>query len=116
MSHLEDGKWGNPVNLGDQVNTAGDEMFPFTSDGKLYFASDGHGGFGGLDIFVAIDQNGIFTNTNNFGFPINSPADDFSFIINEEGRKGLFSSNRKGGLGNDDLYNFTVRYFWVAGD
>jgi len=115
VSHLENGKWGNPVNLGDKVNTAGDEMFPFTSDGKLYFSSDGHGGFGGLDIFVAIDQNGIFTNTNNFGFPINSPADDFAFIINEEGRKGLFSSNRKGGLGNDDIYNFTVRYFWVAG-
>lgn len=93
-------KYGEPVNLGKEINTEGKETFPFiTDDGKLYFSSNGHKGFGGLDIFmVDIANNGEVI---NLGAPINSPQDDFSFSFNYEKNIGFFSSNRKD---KDNMY------------
>ncbi len=103
----EDGSFKTPRNLGDQINTSGRETFPYISDkGKLFFASDGHDGLGGLDVFMILpDRNGV-AGVYNLGEPINSTKDDFTFIINEENKIGYFASNRKGGRGDDDIYGF----------
>ncbi|WP_299312691.1 OmpA family protein [uncultured Aquimarina sp.] len=104
---LPGGKYGKPQNLGDDINTEGRETFPYISDnGRLYFASDGHVGLGGLDIFVAISKEDDTYEVFNVGKPINSSKDDFSFVLNEENKTGYFASNRKGGKGNDDIYSF----------
>ncbi|OUR92164.1 flagellar motor protein MotB [Flavobacteriales bacterium 34_180_T64] len=107
----EDGTFGEPRNLGAKINTEGRENFPFISNkGTLYFASDGHLGLGGLDIFEFenIESNGKSSQrVYNLGMPINSPKDDFGYIINETTRKGFVSSNRSGGKGDDDIYSFT---------
>jgi outer membrane protein OmpA-like peptidoglycan-associated protein len=105
----DDGTYGTPLNLGSKINTEGRENFPFVSDkGVLYFSSDGHLGLGGLDVFKIklddIDSNML----KNVGKPINSPKDDFAFIINESLRTGYISSNRKGGKGDDDIYSFKI--------
>ncbi len=104
----EDGTFGEPRNLGDKINTEGRETFPYVSDsGRLYFASDGHVGLGGLDIFVAVPEEfGMFSIPYNVGKPVNSPEDDFTFVLNEATKIGYFSSNRSGGKGNDDIYSF----------
>ncbi|WP_108868698.1 TolB family protein [Aquimarina aquimarini] len=103
----EHGNFGTPRNLGDQINTPGRETFPFVSDtGKLFFASNGHEGKGGLDIFMAMFNTDGTVEVHNLGAPINSPKDDFTFIINEESKMGYFASNRNGGKGNDDIYIF----------
>ena len=104
---LEDGNFSEPRNLGPEINTERKEMFPFVNNEKIYFSSDGHVGLGGLDIFEAtIAEDGGFLEARNLGQPINSNKDDFSFIVNKEGQKGFFASNRKGGQGDDDLYSF----------
>ncbi len=104
---FEDGTFGEPINLGDKINTEGRETFPYVSDsGRLYFASDGHVGLGGLDIFVTVPEEGTFSIPYNIGRPVNSSEDDFSFVLNEETKIGYFSSNRQGGKGNDDIYSF----------
>ncbi len=104
---LANGKFGRPRNLGDQINTEGRETFPYITDsGSLYFSSDGHVGLGGLDIFVAVPEESGFSTAYNVGKPINSPKDDFTFVLNEETKIGFFASNRKGGKGNDDIYSF----------
>ena len=106
---LEDGKYGDPVNLGSQINTESREMFPFVGvDNTLYFASDGHLGLGALDIFESKIKKENFTDPINLGSPVNGPLDDFSFVINKERSKGFFSSNRKGGKGDDDIYSFLI--------
>jgi outer membrane protein OmpA-like peptidoglycan-associated protein len=111
-----DNSWSEPVNAGGQVNTAGDEFFPFISeDGHLYFSSNGHGGFGGLDIYRSTRFDGQFGNIENLGFPMNTSGDDFSFSIGKDGRKGFISSNRPGGKGSDDIYQFEVRYKSIVG-
>ncbi|MGC9330338.1 MAG: OmpA family protein [Bacteroidales bacterium] len=101
-------EWGQPINLGKPINTAGDETFPtIRSDGTLYFASDGHIGMGGLDIFEAKpDGKGGFEEPVNLRPPINSQADDFKIIFKGEQNVGYFSSNRPGGKGMDDIYQF----------
>ena len=103
---LGDGKYSEPKNLGPEINTDQKEMFPFINDKKLYFASNGHVGLGGLDVFeVAYDEKG-FKEVVNMGQPINSNKDDFSYIVNEENQQGYFASNRRGGKGDDDIYSF----------
>ncbi|WP_396635001.1 OmpA family protein [Maribacter sp. R86514] len=101
-----DGSFGTPKNLGPRINTEARETFPFvTESDKLYFSSDGHPGLGGLDVF-ATDLNNETGEIYNVGRPLNGEEDDFSYIINEETKKGFFASNRKGGQGNDDIYGF----------
>ncbi|PKV52940.1 WD40 repeat protein [Aquimarina sp. MAR_2010_214] len=104
---LGDGKYGEPKNLGGNINTEGRETFPYiSSSGRLYFSSDGHVGLGGLDIFVSVPNESGFSNAFNIGKPVNSSKDDFTFVLNEDTKIGYFASNRKGGKGNDDIYSF----------
>jgi len=108
VSTKDGNNWGAPVNLGKEINTPGKEMFPFIADdGTLYFSSDGRMGLGGLDIYVASYNNGQWGNVENLGAPINSNKDDFGYVMNEEGKLGYISSNRDGGMGEDDIYAFT---------
>ncbi len=95
-----------PENLGEDINTPGDEMFPFVhADGTLYFSSDSHIGIGGLDIYKATKgENGRWT-VENMKAPINSPDDDFGIVFEHDSERGFFSSSRKG-RGNDELYSF----------
>ncbi|WP_343914192.1 hypothetical protein [Aquimarina litoralis] len=103
----DDGSFGTPENLGSLINSEGRETFPYVSDkGKLFFASDGHLGFGGLDIFMVLPIQQSGWKVCNMGEPINSNKDDFTFIINEKERMGYFASNRDGGKGGDDIYGF----------
>ena len=102
---LEDDQYSKPKNLGANINTSGREMFPFTQDNKLYFASDGHLGFGGLDLFSANVLNNSYQSPVNMGSPINSPKDDFAFVFDKASSVGFISSNRKGGKGDDDIYS-----------
>ena len=105
------GTYGAPVNLGADINTEGRETFPFvTKDNQLYFASDGHPGLGGLDVFTTkINTDGSFSEVENEGSEVNSPKDDFGYYRDSETNKGFFSSNRDGGLGSDDIYRFTSK-------
>lgn len=105
---LADGTFGTPENLGSTINTEGRETFPFLSaDGELYFASDGHLGLGGLDVYVSKkNEDASFSKPINLGNPINTAYDDFAYVLNSETRVGYFSSNRPGGKGSDDLYTF----------
>jgi len=105
----EDGSFGTPINLGNVINTEARETFPFvTSQEILYFSSDGHPGLGGLDVFGTKIAEGKFDGAIlNVGEPVNSKMDDFTFIMDEESRKGYFASNRPEGQGADDIYSFT---------
>lgn len=99
------GRFGNAVNMGKAINTAGDEMFPFVSaDGRMFFASDGHPGLGKLDLFVAKRVDGKIT-VENLGVPYNTSMDDFGYLEDENGNE-YFSSNRSGGKGDDDIYYY----------
>ncbi len=105
---LENGTYGAPKNLGPSINTEDRETFPFvTDDGILYFASDGHPGLGGLDIYATEIDGNSDTGVVNLGEPINSDEDDFTFIIDTATKRGYFSSNRPEGVGGDDIYEFT---------
>lgn len=105
---LLDGSFGKLENLGSSINTFARETFPFISqNNELFFSSDGHGGFGGLDVFISnFDENFIILQPQNVGEPVNSRMDDFGFIINSVTKKGYFTSNRSNGLGMDDIYSF----------
>ena len=109
-SDFKAGEWSEPINLGDKINTPGNEIFPFVhDDGTLYFASDGWGGFGGLDIFSTAEQaDATWEHPINIGTPFNSPKDDFGFILNTTGTEGYLSSAREGGSGKDDIYSFKI--------
>ncbi|MCB4797821.1 OmpA family protein [Neotamlana laminarinivorans] len=108
VSINENGNYSNPENLGENINTAGNESFPFLdANDKLYFSSDGHQGLGLLDIFETIEnQDSKVIGVKNIGKPINSSKDDFSFFLNPDGLTGYFSSNRENGMGSDDIYAF----------
>ena len=104
-----DATFGKPENLGTIINTQGKETFPFiTTENELYFASDGHPGLGGLDVFVSkIEKDGTIAKSQNVGAPINGGTDDFAFFIDNNSRNGFFTSNRSGGHGFDDIYKFS---------
>ncbi|WP_348799712.1 OmpA family protein [Flavobacterium adhaerens] len=103
---LGDNNFSQPRNLGENINTKGREMFPFVTDNGIYFASDGHLGLGGLDVFESVLTNDVFGTPENLGPPLNSNMDDFAYIVNEETNLGFVSSNRKSGKGDDDIYSF----------
>ncbi|WP_299817686.1 OmpA family protein [uncultured Pontibacter sp.] len=104
-----DGSWGKPVNAGPAINTTGRESFPYVSaDGKLYFASDGHAGFGGLDVFEAKGTHAAWTEVKNVGAPINSAKNDYGIMFTKAGEEGLFSSNRDAANGTEDIYSFKM--------
>ena len=101
----DDGTIGEPVNMGQKINTEGQEMFPYvSSNNTLYFSSNGHLGLGGLDVFYTKEVDGKWTPIRNVGIPVNSNADDFAFTIDEDTEEGFVSSNREGGKGSDDIY------------
>ena len=105
----EDGSIGEPTNLGQKVNTEGQEMFPFvSSDDVLYFSSNGHLGLGGMDVFFTKLVDGKVGPVRNVGIPVNGNADDFAFSIDSENGEGFVSSNREGGTGSDDIYQVKV--------
>lgn len=104
---LANGDFGNAVNLGPNVNTPGNEMFPRpTADGKFFFSSDGHPGYGKLDLFVAEKDASGKQVIKNLGENFNSPNDDFGIFFTEYPKTGFISSNREGGVGDDDIYFF----------
>ncbi|MDA7744771.1 OmpA family protein [bacterium] len=104
----DSGDWSTPENLGEFINTEGNEMFPFIhSSGFLFFSSNGHQGLGGLDVYkVHLEKHPQVI--DNLNAPINSSKDDFAFVIDKEFSQGYFSSNRSGGVGSDDIYAFTL--------
>ena len=111
-----DGHWTYPVNVGPQVNTRGDESFPFlANDTTLFFSSNGHGSLGGLDIYVSYSHKGKFSRPVNIGPPANTRFDDFSFCADSTGRIGFLASNRPGGEGLDDIYYFVAKYYALVG-
>jgi len=102
-------KWGDPKNLGTDINTPGDEMYPYIhKDSVFYFSSNYHLGFGGLDIFRAEATNDEHWKIENMKSPINSTADDFGITLEEDEKNGFFSSSRPGGKGSDDIYQFSI--------
>jgi len=105
-----DNKWGQPHNAGSQINTIENEIFPtINSNDTLYFASSGHVGMGGLDIFKVIGNKNTWSTPLNLKYPINSSGDDFSYTskkISADTTIGYISSNRIGGAGSDDIYSF----------
>ncbi len=104
----EGADWSDPENLGEDINTEGNEMFPFSHpDGTLYFASDQHLGMGGLDIFRATQTIDGDWKVENMKYPVNSSADDFGIVIERDSEKGFFSSTRRG-RGNDEIYSFVL--------
>ncbi|WP_046759093.1 OmpA family protein [Kordia jejudonensis] len=105
---LDNDEYSQPKNLGATVNTSGREMFPFITDNTLYFASDGHLGLGGLDVFESDIKEETFQIPINLGAPLNSKLDDFGFILHKDKDKGFVCSNRLEGKGDDDIYSFIV--------
>ncbi|HOG19456.1 MAG TPA: OmpA family protein, partial [Salinivirgaceae bacterium] len=107
-STSEGGQWSRPRNLGPEINTPGDELFPYVhADGTLYFSSDGHLGMGGLDIFSAKKVDGKWE-VKNMQYPINSVRDDFGIVFEDEKERGYLSSNRPESRGKDDIFQFTL--------
>ncbi|WP_281234650.1 OmpA family protein [Flavobacterium gelatinilyticum] len=105
--NINKGAFDTPKNLGPEINTDKREQFPFASaDNKLYFSSDGHLGYGSLDVFVSEINGNEYSKPVNIGLPLNSNLDDFAFNIDSDTKEGYFSSNREGGKGKDDIYQF----------
>jgi len=106
-SRLENGAWSNPENLGNQVNTPGNEVYPFlNSNNQLFFSSDGHQGLGKKDLFITSETRSGWTDPVHLEAPVNSSGDDFGFYTDEDFKEGYFSSNRGR---NDDIYHFFTR-------
>lgn len=103
------GKWSTPVNAGSTINTDSKEVFPYVdNNGILYFASDNIKGMGGLDIYYTKGSKNKWSSPRNMGYPINSSKDDFSILITKQNESGFFSSNRDGGVGEDDIYSYSL--------
>jgi len=104
VTTLKDGKWTQPVNLGPEVNTSGNEMFPYIhSDGSLYFSSDAHNSMGGLDVFITTHNGTRWLKPENLNYPLNSIKDDFGFSLNRDDNTGFVSSSR---TKSDKMYSF----------
>ncbi|MBI4947529.1 MAG: OmpA family protein [Bacteroidetes bacterium] len=105
LSYFDGGKWLPPMNLGNIINTPGNEMFPFASeDGSFYFSSDAHNSMGGLDVFVSSYQGNKWLRPENLNYPLNTSKDDFAFVLNSDGSTGYISSSRSD---TDRVYAFT---------
>ncbi len=108
--------WGKPTNLGDTINSRGNELFPvLMEDGTIYFASDGHPGIGGLDVYYTRQQGSSFTNPINVGYPLNSADDDFGLVYDVKNKIGYLSSNRANKGFDDDLYTFKKKSIRIRG-
>jgi outer membrane protein OmpA-like peptidoglycan-associated protein len=109
MCKMVEGAWSEPINLGPDVNSDKNEVFPYIyEDGTLYFSSNKPKGLGGLDIYYTrVDSTENFMKPISMGKPFNTDKDDFGIILDMENKTGLFSSNRGGGVGGDDIYNFS---------
>jgi len=111
---VSEGVYGDPVNLGAKINSIGDEETPFYNNGTLYFATNGHPGFGGLDIFFTLWNGTEWSEPANLGNAYNTSVDDHSLALDAEGYKGVLTSNREGGRSVesktccDDIYTFTI--------
>lgn len=113
VMNKKDKTWDTPVNLGPKINTAGNEVFPFIKkDGTFYFASNGHEGLGGLDIYAVQEKNGAWLEPKNLMAPMNSKEDDFAIAFNKDLQSGYFSSNRSTSIytttTDDNIYYFNV--------
>lgn len=107
----DDESWSEPINLGDSINTTGEERTPFIHpDGRtLYFSSTGHPGMGGADLFVArMNQAGIWSKPENIGYPVNTKLDEINLVINSKGNEAYISAERENGYGNIDIYRFEL--------
>jgi Tol biopolymer transport system component len=107
----DNGRWGDVKNLGPVINTTGREMSPFIhpDNHTLYFASDGHTGMGGLDLFVTrLDENGNWSKPENIGYPVNTYADEFSLVVSTNGEMAYFATDKPGGFGRMDIYVFKL--------
>lgn len=109
--YKENGRWGVPQSLGNQINTEGKELFPYLADeNTLYFSSDGHGGYGGLDLFVCKINQGVISEITNLGKAFNSSKDDFGLMFKDnKGLSGYYCSDKNGGLGSADIYQFELQ-------
>lgn len=106
----EGNSWGNPVNMGPNINTFNTEKYPnIDADGNFYFSSDGYQGFGGQDICVALNKNDTLQKAIPMKYPFNSFTNDFGIVFLKDGKSGYFSSNRTGGQGDDDIYYFDLK-------
>ena len=107
VSNLINGKWTKPQNLGEPINTPGNELFPYLQGSEtLYFSSDGHPGIGGMDIFKTVITSSLHEEPQNLGYPLNSSMDDFGINIDSTGAHGYLTSNRLNGGNDDDLFEF----------
>jgi hypothetical protein len=116
MSFKKGDKWSEPQNLGNIVNSAGDEITPFIQGGQLFFASDWHNGFGGYDVFKTEPLKGFWAEPINLGKGLNSAGDDYGYFFDATARKGFVISNRQGGKGKDDVYllSLSVNSAYIA--
>lgn len=104
ISTFDGSNWSEPKNLGSTINTSGNEVFPtYHNDSTLYFSSDGQPSLGGLDIFKTVRSNGEWSTPSNMNFPLNSTADDFTILINDDDTTGYLTSNRRG---NDRIFHY----------
>jgi outer membrane protein OmpA-like peptidoglycan-associated protein len=109
------GGFENTQNLGEKINSAGDELYPYLlNDSILFFSTDGHGGLGGYDVYSK-DLNNTNEYARNMGFPVNSSSNDYGIFF-ETGLSGYFTSNREGGKGNDDIYKFSIHQLKLSGE
>jgi outer membrane protein OmpA-like peptidoglycan-associated protein/tetratricopeptide (TPR) repeat protein len=108
--------WGQPENPGSDINTPGNEMFPFIDEnGNLWFASDGIPGLGGLDLFFAPKKENGFDKPVNPGYPVNTRFDDFGLINRNGGKEGYLSSDRYNAVGDDDIFSFILAKIYLRG-
>ena len=110
VSELNNGIWGEPRNAGIGVNSSSNEIFPYIgNDNTIYYASDREGGWGKLDVYMSEANGKVYGKCQNLGAPFNTSADDFGFFIDRKKEKGFISSNRSGGKGKDDIYEWKLK-------